>query len=132
MPRLGTIGRWSTPDAQHLILADPSGNPVLTFAGSGSAYTAQDGATIYVLEQQPRLRHRRFAASPFKPTLTLVASKEAREPATEREKPSELAGRYAVLREKRDTGCMVTLDASSRARAATGRNSRRAAATRAS
>ena len=28
----------------------------------------------------------------------------------EREKPSDLAGRYAVLREKRDTGCMVTLD----------------------
>ena len=34
----------------------------------------------------------------------------------EREKPSDLAGRYAVLRDKRDTGCMVTLDDTSRAK----------------
>ena len=34
----------------------------------------------------------------------------------EREKPSDLAGRYAVMREKRDTGCMVTLDDASRAK----------------
>ena len=27
-----------------------------------------------------------------------------------REKPADIAGRYAVMREKRDTGCMVTLD----------------------
>ncbi len=41
---------------------------------------------------------------------TPVASK------VEREKPSELAGRYAVMREKRDTGCMVTLDDASHAK----------------
>ncbi len=35
---------------------------------------------------------------------------------TEHEKPSDLAGRYAVMREKRDTGCMVTLDDASRAK----------------
>ena len=43
---------------------------------------------------------------------TLVAGKQE----VEREKPSDLAGRYAVLREKRDTGCMVTLDNTSHAK----------------
>ena len=42
--------------------------------------------------------------------LVLTAGK------TEHEKPSDLAGRYAVMREKRDTGCMVTLDDTSRAK----------------
>ena len=35
---------------------------------------------------------------------------------SEREKPSDLAGRYAVMRDKRDTGCMVTLDDMSHAK----------------
>ena len=43
---------------------------------------------------------------------TLVASKQE----VEHEKPSDLAGRYAVMREKRDTGCMVTLDNTSHAK----------------
>ncbi len=42
--------------------------------------------------------------------LILIAGKHE----AEHEKPSELAGRYAVLRDKRDTGCMVTLDDTSR------------------
>ena len=42
--------------------------------------------------------------------VVLVAGK------SEHEKPSDLAGRYAVMREKRDTGCMVTLDDASHAK----------------
>ena len=136
MPRLDTIGRWAMPDGDHLVLANPSGAAVLTFVATGSAYAASEGATTYVLQPTdgtpaapsgvamsttpPKVAVLPEAVPPAaaKPTLTFVASKEAREPAVEREKPSDLAGRYAVLREKRDTGCMVTLDASSHAKGA--------------
>ncbi len=120
------------PDADHLVLADPAGGAVLTFVASGQTYTTSEGATTYVLEPAARTASAPASvatptapsgvatapagAAPTvpKPTLTFVASKEGREPAADREKPGDLAGRYAVLREKRDTGCMVTLDSSSR------------------
>ena len=43
-----------------------------------------------------------------------IATKSVKESETIREKADDLAGRYAVMREKRDTGCMVTLDDKSR------------------
>ena len=39
-----------------------------------------------------------------------VATRRAKEPAEPAVRADDLAGRYAVMREKRDTGCMVTLD----------------------
>lgn len=46
-----------------------------------------------------------------KPAATAISTQKPAATAVSTQKPAEVAGRYAVLRDKtRDTGCMVTLD----------------------
>ena len=75
--------------------------PILGLLALAAAATAAPAAPS-------QLRQPAGAASSVRPIP--VAGK------AERERPSDLAGRYAVMREKRDTGCMVTLDDSARAK----------------
>ncbi len=123
IPRLEAVGRWSAPDPTHVTLDDPAGKPVLALAavGDGSfAASLPEGTVAMVPVQGASARSVGFdavdAAPP--PGFTLVqpvATKSAKVKAEPtREKVDDLAGRYAVMREKRDTGCMVTLDDKSR------------------
>jgi hypothetical protein len=119
MPILTKAGRW-TSDADRVTFKEPSGSPVIDFARDGSGFKAvtPDGAT-YRMTMVAAIG--RDAAGPeteglpqpeTPPVIHLAATKRV---ATER--PSELAGRYAILREKgRDTGCMLTLDDKTRVR----------------
>jgi hypothetical protein len=51
------------------------------------------------------------AISTQKPAATAISTQKPAATAVSTQKPAEVAGRYAVLRDKtRDTGCMVTLD----------------------
>jgi hypothetical protein len=129
MPLLAKIGRWSSPDANHLALADAAGRPVLALSADGDAFGAQgaDGATyrlVYVpavgrsvtsgdvtdLMQAKPPEVIQLAATPTPETPAFVAPKRPSKE-TLSERLSDLAGRYAVLRDKtHDTGCMLTLD----------------------
>ncbi len=51
------------------------------------------------------------SAGAKKPAATAISTQKPAATAVSTQKPAEVAGRYAVLRDKtRDTGCMVTLD----------------------
>lgn len=121
MPVLATAGRWSMPDPRHITLADPAGAPVLAFAGSGEAFAASSGTLTYTLKPVALTGRSSvgFVPAEVAPTATgfapieLVANRHRRTTEASGEAaPSvgDIAGRYAVMREKRDTGCMLTLD----------------------
>ena len=122
MPQLETVGRWSAPDATHLTLDNPAGKPVLALAASGEGgfrADAPEGTYAMAPMRGATSRSVGFDAVDTRPAegfamVRPIAMKEAKEPAASRETSDDLAGRYAVMREKRDTGCMVTLDDKSR------------------
>ena len=117
MPFLAKVGRWGLPDATHLTLDEPGGAPVLTLASAGDGFVAA-GSRVFTLK---RIGGADAAeAAPLDgpatgPALVAVARRKA-EPEPEAAAPvvhvtaAEIAGRYAVMREKHDTGCMLTLD----------------------
>lgn len=117
LPILATVGAWILPGADHLDLADVYGRSVLDFAMAADATLTASG---------PKGETYRLApvdeASPQKnaPILDQRGAQPAVEPvklaakansASATLRPSDVAGRYSVLREGgKDTGCMVTLD----------------------
>ena len=109
MPGVERVGRWTMPDPLHLALEDPSGAAVLTFIALDNGFSAAAPEGTYALAQIG-------PASPAAPAQTrepaAIVQVASRRPAADEPnvRPSDLAGRYAVLREKHDTGCMVTLD----------------------
>lgn len=118
MPALESVGHWALPDAGHLTLNDPTGSAVLTLAAAGESFMATAAEGTYLLKPVAGRPTEGFNTVDIAPvggfaSVQLVASKNAKA-AEERETPSDLAGRYAVMREKRDTGCMLTLDDKSR------------------
>ena len=121
MPSLAKVGRWGLPDATHLTLDDPSGTPVVTLAAAGDGFVATEGKLAYSFVRigaaEPTeipLDGPQAAIVPIARQKAQVDQPERREQvatvATVRETAADLAGRYAVMREKHDTGCMLTLD----------------------
>lgn len=120
MPGVASAGRWAMPDATHITFDDPTGAALMAFVASGDGFAAAVGDGTYVLKPVSSTGRSMVGVDDLdaRPeTRTMVAqpiAKRSHAEVVEREKPSDLAGRYAVLREKRDTGCMVTLDDTSR------------------
>ncbi len=127
MPGIAGVGRWSVPDDAHVVLSEPGGTPLLTLTAAedgfvlagpigtyalrptGSGLSAAPAAAAPALAVTPAPTSAPAPAPPPAPAAALVRV-AARQGAGEAASPGDLAGRYAVLREKRDTGCMVTLD----------------------
>ncbi len=122
MPWLAKVGRWGLPDATHLTLDEPGGTAVLTLAAAGDGFSAA-GSRVFTLK---RVGGADAEAAPLDgpggPAIVRVARRKA-EPDAEAAAPAvhvtaaEIAGRYAVMREKHDTGCMLTLDDKTRGKA---------------
>ena len=78
------------------------------------------GDRVYTLRQIAGTGRSAAGFAPVEPmaapgfTDIVPVSKRSKTAAIAQETPSEIGGRYAVMREKRDTGCMVTLDEKSR------------------
>ena len=119
MPWLAKVGRWGLPDATHLTLDEPGGAPVVTLAAAGDGFMAT-GSRVFTLKRVGGADA--VEAAPLDgpaagPALVPVVHRKTEpEPEAETAAPaghvtaSEIAGRYAVMREKHDTGCMLTLD----------------------
>lgn len=110
LPILGEVDAWNVPEADRLDLSDASGLPVLDFtaSGSGLAATGPNGESYRLSAIGAR-----GATTPgFAPVQVAATTRPAAAPPIH---PGDVAGRYEVLRESgRDTGCMVTLDDSTR------------------
>jgi len=132
LPILAKVGSFEVPSADHIALADQTGTPILDFTEeSGKSFTASgpEGETYRLVPVSGSFMQKRMvqAASPQAPGFQAVETKTAAPTAaaaptampsriTAALKPSDLAGRYAVLREgNKDTGCMITLDDKARA-----------------
>jgi hypothetical protein len=117
LPVLSNVVAWILPGDNHLDLADAYGKSLLDFAPSEGDRFAAAGpqGESYVLTF--------IAGAPAPPANLPAGSPAAPDTAAARPnaarvilRPADVAGRYAVLREAgRDTGCMVTLDISSKA-----------------
>ncbi len=119
LPVLSSVVAWTLPGDNHLDLADAYGKPLLDFTVSEAGRLAAAGpqGETYLLTfvaGAPPPRSNSPAAEAGAPAAQQIAAKAAPPRAVLR--PADVAGRYAVLREAgRDTGCMVTLDVSSKA-----------------
>ena len=118
MPWLAKVGRWGLPDAAHLTLDEPSGAPVVTLAASGDGFAAT-GSRIFTLTRVGGATPPEAIApldGPLDgPQVAIVPIVHKKAQALEaapmvHDRPADIAGRYAVMREKHDTGCMLTLD----------------------
>jgi hypothetical protein len=131
MPVLAKIGRWTLADATHLTLTDPGGRAILTLAADGDAFSGQgaDGATYRLVFVPPMGRSATSgdasdllqAKPPQIINLATAATPVPSKPGkASSERLGDLAGRYAVLRDKtHDTGCMLTLDDKTRVKGGT-------------
>ncbi|MGO9673730.1 MAG: AprI/Inh family metalloprotease inhibitor [Methylocella sp.] len=119
LPVLSNVVAWILPGDNRLDLADAYGKPLLDF-------TVSDGARLAATGPQGETYRLTFVAGAPAPANLPAArlnDPAAPEIANARVaaprvilRPADVAGRYAVLREAgRDTGCMVTLDSSSKA-----------------
>jgi hypothetical protein len=121
LPTLSNVVAWTLPGDNHLDLADAYGKPLLDFALSQAGRLAAAGprGETYVLtfiEGAPAPPTNLRAALSGAPPAQQTAAAANVGPPRVVPRPADVAGRYAVLREAgRDTGCMVTLDASSKA-----------------
>ncbi len=132
MPGIAAVGRWSMPDDGHVVLGDPGGAQLLTLAVSGDGFANASlvgtftlkpvangrsavSAGLTPVEPEPAVVSPTAADASAQPVvLEKIASRRSRaepEPAPT-ESREDLPGRYAVMREKHDTGCMITLDKS--------------------
>jgi hypothetical protein len=132
LPILAKVGTYEVPRADHIALADQTGTPVLDFAEeNGKSFVASgpEGETYRLVS----------VSNSFTPSGTVSGAQAIKPPGfqtvemksaaaataaptampsriTAALKPSDLAGRYAVLRDgTKDTGCMITLDDRARA-----------------
>ena len=122
-PALKGVASWSeVGDGLHL--DDARGEPLLAFAvdGAGFRTTTPQGDALSLRSADGRGRaalDRAAAAAPAAVELAQASAKAApaaKRPAAAGQKPADVAGRYAVLRDRtHDTGCMVTLDDASAA-----------------
>ncbi len=118
IPDLGNVIAWDLPGEGRLDFADVYGAPLLYFSMDGGDLTAtgSQGETyrLTFVKSAPPLSD--APAAPRGEGGQAVATAMKPTPARAAPRPADIAGRYEVLREGgRDTGCMVTLDASSKA-----------------
>ncbi|ACK50803.1 conserved hypothetical protein [Methylocella silvestris BL2] len=108
---LANAAAWSLPGGEHLIIGDVVGAPILDFA------LQPDGALAAISPAGENYKLAFAAAAPAPPAAAENPAAPPRAVATKLAlRPADIAGRYAVLRDGgRDTGCMVTLDASTKA-----------------
>lgn len=116
LPVLSKAENWSMSDETHLALTTSDGETVLDFTRAGDGFTAQGPGGPYQLTRlrsvtraTPGIDPAAETVAPGKPAVIQLAT-QPKKPAAVTFRPSELAGRYAVLRDKHDTGCMLTLD----------------------
>ena len=113
---LNGVAFWSEAgDGLHL--DDARGEPLLAFDADGAAFRAvsPQGDHLVLTSADGRGRAALDKAAAAAPAVELAQATARPAPrkaaATAGPKPAEVAGRYAVLRDKtHDTGCMVTLD----------------------
>lgn len=115
MPDLAKVEGWTLPDPSHLALADTAGNPVLVLAAAGEVFSAALGNQAYILREIAATGRSAASFAPVDPMSSpgfaeIAPVSKRSKAAVADEMPSELGGRYAVMREKHDTGCMLTLD----------------------
>ena len=135
MPILMDVGGWTTAARDRLGMVDRAGKPVLAFAPAADrdvlVATGPEGET-YELAPAVRVAQATGATNPAG-FQTLTPPPTALKPPTAQPvqtaqpiqtaqsgagaasvgasvRPGDIAGRYAVLREGKDTHCMVTLD----------------------
>ena len=118
-PALTGVVSWSEAgDGLHL--DDASGEPLLAFDADGSGFrtTSPQGEVLLLKPADGKGRAALDAAASVAPAVAEAAPASAKPASASKkpaaaagQKPAEVAGRYAVLRDKtHDTGCMVTLD----------------------
>ena len=117
-PALKGVAFWSeSGDGLHL--DDARGEPMLAFAADGAGFrtTSPQGDRLVLESADGRGRaalDKAAAAAPAAVNVAQAGAKPApasKKPEAPGQKPAEVAGRYAVLRDRtHDTGCMVTLD----------------------
>lgn len=134
MPDLAAAGRWAVIDGAHLVLAAPGGRTLLTLTAVGDGWIAAGPTGTWTLTPasaanvhahaapaapdavgaspepsaaiaQPQVEIERISTHPVK--VPAGKTSAAKAPAVD---AAEVTGRYAVMREKHDTGCMLTLD----------------------
>jgi hypothetical protein len=123
LPILAAVNVWSVPARGHLELADRSGTPVLDFVAASDGGFQAEGPQgesyrlVAVTAASQVARQDSWLAAPetrpapgFEPVVVATGPAKASPPVVA-VKPSEVAGRYSILREGgKDTGCMLTLD----------------------
>ncbi len=119
IPALSRVIFWSDGGDGKLQLNDAKGEPILIFTADGKTFTTTSPqGELYRMSPAnaasgPNLA-KAAAAAPAGVEVAQAVKKPAataKKPAAASQKPEEVAGRYAVLRDKtHDTGCMVTLD----------------------
>jgi hypothetical protein len=120
LPILSGIDSWTLPAADRLDLADSGGTPVLDFVAAdsdGFVATGPHGESYRLTEAGPHVAAPGDgrAAAPARGLKQVAATTRVAPGRGVVVRPGDIAGRYSVLREGgRDTGCMVTLDDSTR------------------
>jgi len=119
LPILADVNTWSLPERDHLDLADSTGAPVLNFVVTGNEGLLARGpqgetyrfVAVALANQSARFISPDARSAPgFEPVQVATGAAKAARGAPSI-KPSEVAGRYSILREGgKDTGCMLTLD----------------------
>ncbi len=120
-PLLAGVLSWAPGEGGHVVFRAGGTEPVLDFGpaadGSGLAAVAGEGDS-YTLVPTDEARMAAIAAARVAPPAALppAASAEAVAPAAPARTMTVggVAGHYAVVRLRRDTGCMVTLDGSAK------------------
>ena len=123
MPGIASVGRWSMPDDRHVVLGDPGGARLLTLDASGDGFVnAGPGGTFALKRAADTGFANSVGLSPVEADISAERPVVLERIASHRSRPEaepaatgsreDLPGRYAVMREKRDTGCMITLDKS--------------------
>jgi hypothetical protein len=122
LPILSSIKNWVMPAGGQIDLADSSGTPMLEFmAGDNGGLLAvgPQGETYRlaaVTEADQSLGSSSAETKVPGFEIVQVASSSRHGAAVNATKPSEVAGRYFILRAGgKDTGCMLTLDDHARA-----------------
>ena len=118
IPALSGVVFWSDNGDGKLQLNDVKGEPILIFTADGKDYTTTSPqGELYRLVPANAASSANLAKSAASASAKVETAQAVRTPAPSKkpaaasQKPEEVAGRYAVLRDKtHDTGCMVTLD----------------------
>ena len=123
MPVLMDVTGWNVPAAGKIVLNAASGQPVLTFDNVKDGElkaTGPEGETYELINTgKPVDTVPRYNVAQTSPQGQMQAqrSQTQRPAAAPAQRMSDIAGRYAVIRESgRDTGCMVTLSEQGRGR----------------